>query len=206
MEKELCRWLEMEDPNYQNGISILEHYSANKTLIYLLSLGKTRANFSMLREELYDIKAAITKDQAPVQPVADQSHRPPVDTAQHAVYIQLRDIMKTAFKRANYLHIKDLQSNNIKTREAAAKEILILFNGKIAPITNQIQYYEQHGTLPEHHFLSIPVSLPTPKKMMQEILNLRTKISRYKTRADKSADIIEWTARIEMLQKQIDAI
>jgi hypothetical protein len=164
-------------------------------MLHLLGLGPSRTNMDLLRREMEKIAAQLPEH----TPTPTRAAEIPEDLPE-----QLRRIMKEAFKREYFLFLTQLRSDNQKDREAAAKEIVEQWNEKIAPITNQVQYYEKHGALPADHYL-IRVEKPmTDVERYKRIQNLRSQISKNRTRADRQADVATWEAEIKHLEMQIN--
>jgi len=218
MSRQLHRWLNNSNPPYQEGLEIFREVGNNSAMLHLLSLGATRHNARLLRTELTRVarvlqphpdpmpaRAAEKKPASPPVVSTPRPAAPPTEDEVAETVDALRKIMKEAFKRANYLHLVDLASEKEEVRKNAAREILELFDGKIVQITNQLQYYEKHKQLPVDHYLAFKKKKKTVVELMQDRNNLRSRMSKYKNRPDKQADLLLWAAEIKDLDKQLDA-
>lgn len=127
-------------------------------------------------------------------------------TNENFVVKELERVMKAEFKRLNSIFMTGLTGNqNESVRCKNAKEIIEGFEFVIAPIQEQLRYFEENGKLPADHFLSKP-SVKGWVDIKQKILNLRSLISKNKSRSDRSADLAKWYSQLDQLQKDLHAL
>ena len=192
---DVFNWLQQSHPSYQDGIALLEKY---KPLSYLVDLCKARAskhNYNSLKSELqklYDKNTAET---------------PSSEKTELSVPEQLERILKTEFKRLNHIFMVNLRSSDEREREEAAEQILKGFDKVIHPIQRDLKYFKINKKLPDVHYLTVTVDRKiTPADIKQQILNLRTNISKQKNKPNRQADVQKWMLQKAELEKQLDAI
>ena len=192
---DIFNWLQQSHPSYQEGIALLEKY---KPLSYLIDLCKSRVskhNYSSLKSELqtlYDKKPAKKSN---------------ISEPDLSVPEQLERIMKIEFKRLNHIFMVNLRSSDEREREEAAEQILRGFEKVIHPIQRDLKYFKINKKLPDVHYLTVIADKKiTPADIKQQILNLRTNISKQKNKPNRQADVQKWLLQKSELEKKLDAI
>jgi len=191
-------WLDHENPSYQKGIELLKASGEKDIYIKMLSMGISKANLATLRARL-ELAAQKLPPERPTE------GKPDVNDPQY-IYKQLKLVNKNEFSRVYRLFQNNLtEDKDEKTRYEAARQIVDAFDNIINPTYRQVRQFEETGQLPDDHYLKANVQ-GTWVDIKQQILNLRTYVSRSKKDPHKQADVLRWQSQILQLEKELDAI
>lgn len=190
--KEISEWLEKKNPSFTDGLQLLETYKPKSFAIALCKSRTSEYNLNLIRKELLSlVSIPVHSDKA--ENITDES----------VLVEKLDRIMKDEFKRANHLFMTSLRSTDQKEREAAAAQILKSFGSVIRPIQQDLKYYKKHKKLPENHYLTIKVTEDiSDVDIKQQILNLRSQISKNKNKPQRQSDVAKWKTQ----KLQLEAI
>lgn len=187
---EISNWINQRHPSYTAGIELLEKHKPKSFAISLCKARVSEYNMNLLKKEL--------------QTILDKQPKIEVDAeivlADSTIAEKLSRIRKDEFKRLNHLFMVSLRSSDHAEREAAAEQILKGFEKVIHPIQKDLKYYKNFKKLPENHYLTIKVTEEiSDVDIKQQILNLRSQISKNKNKPSKKADVDKWTEQKNQL-------
>lgn len=190
--KEISEWLENKNPSYTDGLQLLQIHKPKSFAISLCKARTSAYNLNLIRKELSSLVSL------PIQMTASEKI-----TETPVLVEKLNRIMKDEFKRANHLFMTSLRSSDHKEREEAAAHILKSFSKVIHPIQKDLKYYKNFKKLPENHYLTIKVTEEiSDVDIKQQILNLRSQISKNKNKPDRKSEVEKWKTQ----KLQLEAI
>lgn len=178
------KWFENQD--YWLGVSLYEKYGDNNFLKNLFKSSKSNYNES----KLYDELSLLQKQSEKIEPTLEE--REIVKSDPNIFLIKKKEHqLKQIYRAIDNNRFQLLRATSDKTRKEYAFQILKLQQKK-QTIYQEIDYLQEHGTLPTIKSKSENYTTP-------EIQRLYVQISKARKRLEKSPDKIRNRAKTENL-------
>lgn len=200
--EDVRQWLS-SPRNYEQGLALYKNYGTSNALKLVLAIGSTPYNRTKLAELLQNLlPPALPKPviATPVQTKAAATTTPkPEITGPDQ---QLEQDWKGLYKDAAFLHGQLHTAKTDAERKDLAAAILDNFDA-IGKIDNQQEYVKEHGKLPPSGATPKPVADLTAIEISNELLNLRSKISKQKNNPKRAAEVATWLERKKQLEEAL---
>jgi len=206
MDHELHMWVN-SDQDYFSGVQIYERYGRNPNLARLLRRGgATVKNRLTLSYELGKIaKQIAVSDNTPAlvkPPVKQEIQKAELPVPSEVITIdKLRSEQKMCYKMLDNLHAI-LPYKEKPERMNIAFQILEL-DDRLKEITIRIEHFDKHGVIPAQPVKDEPKTLSdlNTAELIKRQMTVRTYITRYKIKLEKSKSLKKRTRYQELLDK-----
>ena len=206
MDHELHMWVN-SDQDYFSGVQIYERYGRNPNLARILRRGgATVKNRLTLSYELGKIaKQIAVSDNTPalVKPqVKQEIQKAELPVPSEVITIdKLRSEQKMCYKMLDNLHAI-LPIKEKPERMNIAFQILEL-DDRLKEITIRIDHFDKHGVIPAQPVKDEPKNLSdlNTAELIKRQMTVRTYITRYKIKLEKSKSLKKRTRYQELLDK-----
>ena len=206
MDHEIHKWVN-SDQDYFSGVLIYDRYGRNPNLARILRRGgATVKNRLTLSYELGKIaKQIAVSDSTPalVKPqVKQEIQKAELPVPSEVITIdKLRSEQKMCYKMLDNLHAI-LPYKEKPERMNIAFQILEL-DDRLKEITIRIEHFDKHGVIPAQPVKDEPKSLSdlNTAELIKRQMTVRTYITRYKIKLEKSKSLKKRTRYQELLDK-----
>lgn len=190
---QLHQWLAEKSPSFEDGLQLLKDFEFSEVKIStIIKLKGTKLAISKMKEWL----EPLSKN----KPAAKQLYY-----SKNADVKALDDTWRRNYKIAHHIFQTDIKNpklNEMQKRKSAL-EILDLFENHVDPIWRDLKHFDQHGKLPEDHYLSVPKEISLLDKINRRN-TLRTYLSKFAKDEKKAGKRKEWTLELQQLQTEIE--
>ena len=206
MDHEITVWLN-SDQDYTSGLLLQEKYARNPNLSRILRVGgATGKNRLTLIYELGKIAkhVAVSIDTpAMKKPQEKQEISKAIPQVPHQItgIENLRSEQKMCYKMLDNFHAI-LPYREIQERKDIAFQILEL-DDRLKEITIRIEHFDKHGVIPAQPVKDEPKNLSdlNTAELIKRQMTVRTYITRYKTKLEKSKSLKKRSRYQELLDK-----
>ena len=206
MDHEIHKWVN-SDQDYFSGVLIYDRYGRNPNLVRILRRGgATVKNRLTLSYELGKIaKQIAVSDSTPalVKPqVKQEIQKAELPVPSEVITIdKLRSEQKMCYKMLDNLHAI-LPYKEKPERMNIAFQILEL-DDRLKEITIRIEHFDKHGVIPAQPVKDEPKTLSdlNTAELIKRQMTVRTYITRYKIKLEKSKSLKKRTRYQQLLDK-----
>lgn len=198
-------WVNSKHKDYWTGVQLYERYGTNRTLIRLFKRKESAYTRQKLAEELRKLAEKPKKQNYKVTQRYSDTAKSPVNHQELPDVLKKLDIEKgKLFKEAAQLHeqISEQMEDMPKANRLKAKDTIERNFKRIEQIWADIDYWQQHGELPEH-------LKETPKDegeriRLSDFINRRKNVPTYISKAKKELEKTTDKVKKQEIQARID--
>lgn len=191
---QLHQWLAEKHPSFEDGLQLLKDFEISEVKIKtIIGLKGTKLAISKMKEWL----EPASKN----KPAAKQLYY-----SKNVDVKALDDTWRRNYKIAHHIFQTDIKNpklNEMQKRKSAL-EILDLFENHVDPIWRDLKHFDQHGKLPEDHYLA-PAKETSVLDKIKRRNTLRTYLSKFGKDENKKDKCIQWTVELQKLENEINA-